>query len=159
MKKVVGFLALLFLVVGQLRAEQSELVPNPGLSPEQVVQYQMEALRRNDEPKPDAGIERSFRFSSPANRLATGPLEKFSGIVRSPAYAPMLNHLSSAISATRIEGNEAKIAVMVVTGTGRRVTYLFLLSKQGDGEFRDCWMTDAVMRLPEQETGSEAIII
>ena len=56
--------------------------PSPDLSPEDVVRIQVEALQRNDEPSPDAGIEAAFRFASPSNRRATGPLGRFSEMVR-----------------------------------------------------------------------------
>ena len=41
-------------------AQVADLTPGPQLSPEQVVQYQINALQRNDQPRTDAGIERAF---------------------------------------------------------------------------------------------------
>jgi uncharacterized protein DUF4864 len=115
------------------------------MSPEQVVQFQIAALAHNDEPQTDAGIERAFRFASPSNKTATGPLEKFAQIVKSPAYSPMLNNVSSSIVGSDVEGNKARVAVKVFDTTGRQVTYVFVFSKQSEGEFSNCWMTDAVM--------------
>ena len=62
-------------------------VPKPELTPEQVVEIQVEALRKNDVPTPDAGIATTFRFASPGNRKVTGPLERFAPIVKAPATA------------------------------------------------------------------------
>ena len=125
------------------------------MTPEQVVQFQVTALQHNDDPQTDAGIERVFRFASPSNKTSTGPLEKFAQIVKSPAYSPMLNNVSSSIVGSDVEGDKAKVAVKVFGATGRPVTYIFVLSKQRDGEFSNCWMTDAVMPLDGGEDSSD----
>ena len=52
-----------------------DLVPDPALTPEQVVRIQLEALRNND--AGDRGIAVAFRFASPGNRQNTGPLPRF----------------------------------------------------------------------------------
>ena len=58
---------------GAASSQLADLVPRPELSPQQVVQYQVDALQQNDDPKSDAGIERAFRFASPSNKQVTGP--------------------------------------------------------------------------------------
>ena len=141
------------LVVG--KAQLAELTPRPELSPEQVVQFQVTALQRIDDPETDAGIERAFRFASPGNKAATGPIEKFAQMVKSPAYSPMLNSASSSIVGSDVEGDKAKVVIKVFTATGRQVTYVFVLSKQSEGEFSNCWMTDAVMPLDRGEDSSD----
>ena len=136
-------------------AQLSDLTPRPELSPEQVVQYQVTVLQHNDEPKSDTGIERAFRFASPSNKQATGPLEKFVQIVKSPAYSPMLNSVSSSIVGSEVNDDQAKIAVKIVATDGRQLTYVFLLSKQNEGEFNNCWMTDSVAPLENGEDSSD----
>jgi hypothetical protein len=136
-------------------AQLTDLVPRPELSPAEVVQYQIAALQQNDKPKSDAGIERAFRFASPSNKQLTGPLEHFVQIVKSPAYSPLLNSRSSAIVASELKDGQAKIAVKIVTADGRPLTYVFILSKQNEGEFHDCWMTDGVAPLNEAEDGAD----
>jgi len=133
----------------------ADLTPRPEITPEQVVQFQVTALQHNDDPQTDAGIERAFRFASPSNKTATGPLEKFAQIVKSPAYSPMLNNVSSSIVGSDVKGDKAKVAVKVFGATGRPVTYIFVLSKQSEGEFSNCWMTDAVMPLDGGEDSSD----
>jgi Domain of unknown function (DUF4864) len=136
-------------------AQLADLSPRPELSPEQVVQFQVTALQYNDNPQADAGIERAFRFASPSNKAATGPLEKFARMLKGPAYSPMINNVSSSIVGSNSQGDKAKVTVEVFTASGRRVTYVFLLSKQTEGEFANCWMTDAVMRLDEGDDSSD----
>jgi Domain of unknown function (DUF4864) len=137
--------------LGQL----AELEPRPELSPEEVVQYQVAALQRNDDPKSDAGIERAFRFASPSNQQATGPLEHFVQIVKGPAYSPLLNHRSSAIVGSEQKEDQAKIVVKIVAADGRQITYLFILSKQTDGDLQGCWMTDGVAPVKDAEDAAD----
>ena len=136
-------------------AQLTDLAPRPELSPEEVVQYQLAALQQNDEPKSDTGIERAFRFASPSNKEATGPLEHFVQIVKSPAYSPLLNSRSSAIVGSELKDDQAKIEVKIVAVDGRQLTYVFILSKQSEGEFHDCWMTDGVAPLKEAEDDAD----
>jgi len=136
-------------------AQLADLTPQPDLSPEQVVQYQVAALQRSDDPKSDAGIERAFRFASPNNKEATGPLENFARIVKSPAYSPLLNNRSSSIVGCEVKGDQAKVGVKIVAADGREWTYIFILSKQNQGDFINCWMTDGVVPLKKAEDGSD----
>jgi uncharacterized protein DUF4864 len=136
-------------------AQLTDLNPRPELSPEEVVQYQVAALQQNDDPKTDTGIERAFRFASPTNKQVTGPLEHFVQIVKSPVYAPLLNSRSSAIVGSDLKDDRATIAVKIVAVDGHQVTYVFILSKQHEGEFNDCWMTDGVAPLKEAEEGAD----
>src|SRR5580704_4426752 len=150
------FLLLVFACSSQVAlAQLSDLTPRPELTPEQVVQYQVTALQQNDDPKSDAGIERAFRFASPNNKEATGPLENFVRIVKSPAYSPLLNNRSSSIFGSEVKGDQAKVGVKIVAADGRELTYIFILSKQNQGDFINCWMTDGVAPLKEAEDGSD----
>ena len=159
-KRMAGKIAavsLLFLAwaPGSGLAQVADLTPRPELSPEQVVRYQADALQHNDEPKMDAGIERAFRFASPSNKAMTGPLEKFIRIVKGPAYSSMLNSVSSSIVGSEVKDDQARFAVHFVTADGRQVTYIFVLSKQNEGEFNNCWMTDGVAPLEQGEDGPD----
>jgi hypothetical protein len=133
----------------------ADLAPRPELSAEDVVQYQITALQHNDDPKSDAGIERAFRFASPSNKQMTGPLEHFIQIVKGPAYAPLLNNRSSMLVGSEQKDNQAKIAVKVIADDGRQVIYVFILSKQNEGDFHGCWMTDGVAPLKAAEDGAD----
>jgi hypothetical protein len=121
--------------------------PSPELSPRKVVQLQVEALGANDEPYEDAGIEAAFNFASPANKRATGPLERFRTLFDTPAYGPMIDHKGATYSAAQVEGRMAQMGVILTVEDDEQVGYLFQLSKQTDPPFEDCWMTDAVVRV------------
>ena len=131
---------------GEAMGAKSELRPRPAFPPERVVRIQIEALGDNDRPHPDAGIEITFRFASPANRKVTGPLPRFIEMVRNPAYRPMLNHRGARYGKLKLDGNHASQTVILKSRDDGRVGYLFQLSRQTEAPYKGCWMTDSVMR-------------
>jgi hypothetical protein len=118
-------------------------VPSPDRDPRQVVRIVVDALRENDTPEPDTGITITFRFASPANRAATGPLEWFILMVKSRRYVPFLMPNTAEYRPMVVRGSEARQAVRL-TVAGRIFDYLFVLSRQQNGECPGCWMTDGV---------------
>ncbi len=136
---------------GEATGAKSELRPRPAYPPEKVVRIQIEALGDNDRPHPDAGIEITFRFASPANKKVTGPLPRFIEMVHNAAYRPMLNHQGARYGKLKREGNHASQTVILKIGDGSRVGYLFQLSRQSEAPYKDCWMTDSVMRFEVRE--------
>jgi hypothetical protein len=118
--------------------------PDPSLGADAVVRIVMSALQQND--ANDNGIEITFRFASPGNKQITGPLDHFKQLVKSPGYAPMLGCKSVEYGKIRIEGDNAVQGVRIIDATGAALVYIFQLSKQANGEFKGCWMTDGVVR-------------
>jgi len=135
------------------KASKSDfLKPSPNYSPRYVVRIQLQALADNDHPYRNAGIEVAFRFASLANKIATGPLERFIQMVQNPVYRPMLNHQAAFYGELQVRGNQAAQVVILTTPNGERVGYFFTLSRQVGGPCHDCWMTDSVLRF---EVGEE----
>jgi Domain of unknown function (DUF4864) len=137
----------------------NDLSPKPELTPQQVVEYQLLVLQRNDQPTPDAGIEKAFRFASPANKESTGPISHFISMVHSAGYAPLLNAKESAVIRAQVEADQAKILTRVVSAGGSEMFYLFLLSRQSGGENTNCWMTDGVIGLQPEGDGQPKVEI
>ena len=104
---------------------------------------QLNAMKHNDQT--DKGIEITFRFASPKNKIQTGPLNRFIMLVKNPAYSPLLNHLGSTFLDLKINGNQAIQEVLITSAKGSLKGFRFFLSIQEDEEFKDCWMTDAVV--------------
>ena len=157
MSRKIVFVLIFWPIVAGF-AQVPELNPEPKLSPEEVVQYQVSALQHNDDPHPDAGIERTFRFASPSNKSQTGPLEHFVSIVKSVAYLPMINNLASSVVGSRIAGDHARVVIRITAEKGPDLSYLFVLTKQHDGALDNCWMTDSVVPIPQDETLSDEAI-
>ena len=117
--------------------------PNPELQANEIVSLQLMAMQQND--VSNHGIEITYRFASPQNKVQTGPLSRFIMLVKNPAYHPLLNHLDATFLNLKVEGNVAIQEVIITTSKGTRKGFRFLLSLQQGEQFKDCWMTDAVV--------------
>jgi len=121
--------------------------PDPSYGPERVVEIQLSALADNDEPVANAGIKTAYNFASPANRRATGPLDRFVRMVEGPRYAPMIDHAQAGTGPLERNGATASQRVTLTGPSGRTVTYEFGVSKH-DGSGAPpagCWLTDRVL--------------
>ena len=136
------------LLAPAVPAQPADVQPSPELTPSSVVRIQVEAMKRNDVPRRDAGIAVAFRFASPGNRRATGPLPRFTAMIRA-GYPGLLGFLRAEYGEPTVSGDRAVQAVTLVQRDGRRVTYGFALSKQSGGMCDGCWLTDAVVERPE----------
>ena len=119
----------------------ASLVPHPELTPDRVVQIQLEALCNND--ADDLGFEIAFRFASPANKANTGPLPRFIEILKNGPYALMLDFVMARYDPVEIRDDVGRQSV-TLSRNGTAVTYVFYLSRQSEGPCIGCWMTDAV---------------
>ena len=117
--------------------------PEPELKPNDVVRLQLLAMQQNDDS--DFGIEVTFRFASPANKKQTGPLKRFTRLVRNLSYRPLLNHINATFLELTVEEDFAVQDVIITTSNGKRIGYRFLLSIQKGLLYPDCWMTDSVI--------------
>ena len=117
--------------------------PNPNLKADEIVMIQLEAMKQNDQT--NKGIEITFRFASPKNKIQTGPLSRFITLVKNPAYKHLLNHLGATFLDLQIDGNQAIQEVIINTAKGSLKGFRFYLSRQIDFKYKGCWMTDAVI--------------
>jgi len=60
--------------------------PDIKIDPYQVVIIQLNSLKNNDKPIIDSGIEQTWEFAHPDNKINTGPLEKFKKMIKGDAY-------------------------------------------------------------------------
>ena len=139
-------------VDGDLRFDPVLPTPNAEYEPQDVVRIVIEALSHNDAPWADAGIETTFGFASPANRVNTGPLEKFVRMVKGHPYGTMVDHVASEFSEVRFMNGSAVQLVYLLGRDGRGVVYAFRLSRQAEGRYQGMWMTDAVWPVATAET-------
>lgn len=127
--------------------------PNPELLPDEVIKIQIEALQFND--SKDRGIEITYRFASPGNKRFTGPLPRFTQMLRNPLYRSMLNHRSATYEPIFIDGPQARQLVTLVDLEGNSIVYLFSLSKQSEPSCPGCWMTDSVGVIAVKRTNNQ----
>jgi len=130
--------------IAEIPAQVELPQPTIGQLPGDVVRIVIEALAQNDNPFANAGIATTFAFASPANKVNTGPLLKFTQMVRTPAYGIMIDHVEHEFSEVVLMGVQAYQMVKVRALNGAEAVFAFRLSQQQDGEFDGMWMTDAV---------------
>jgi len=151
-RMIPGLFALLALLPGSMAAADEKKLgigPDPALSPAAVVQLQLAALANVDKPVRDAGFAIVFALASPGNRSQTGPLAHFAALIRE-TYPAMLNHRGSTLAPLISEGRQAIQGVELIDRSGVVHRYVFTLSKQPDGPYKDCWLTDGVVQAPEE---------
>jgi hypothetical protein len=127
--------------------DEKEPSPDPRYTPQDVVRIQLEALQRGD-------IETTFRFASPANREQTGPIERFSQMINSPPYSPMIGSMSIEYAPLEEGKSGALQRVTLIGKGGEEIVYVFYLSKQTVSPYVNCWMTDAVFIESWKERGA-----
>ena len=120
--------------------------PNPELTPDQVVKIQLEGLQNNDLTDDNLGIRICFNFASPGNRIITGPIDNFIKLVKTSAYRPLIGFERAEFSMVTIKGRSAQQAVRIIHTNGETAIFAFVLSKQDEAPYQDCWMTDAVIQ-------------
>ena len=65
--------------------------PNSNLKPFEVLMIQLNSLKNNNSPYKDAGIEQTWEFAHPNNKVMTGPLDKFKKMIYSEGYKILIN--------------------------------------------------------------------
>lgn len=153
MKRITVLLTFVLVLLGCATTSEleeiSEASPTPELSPREVVELQLRAFRANDEA--DQGIGIAFRFASPRNRRATGPVGRFAQMMKGPLYRPMLVYDELILGETVVRGRVA-LQRVVLEVEDRRVSYDFYLVLQEGGTYDQCWMTEAVSVVPNQQS-------
>lgn len=141
---LVSLAGLLLMMNATLALSAVEVAPRPALTPKQVVQAQLDALKAVDQPIKDAGFATVFRFASPENREQTGPLPRFAKMIRD-GFGEMLNHKSSRLLTPVQQQDQLLQPVEVVSLAGRTYRYVFLLRRIDSANCIACWMTDGVI--------------
>lgn len=119
--------------------------PNPDLTPDQVVKLQLEGLQNNDLTDDNQGIRICYRFASPGNQVIAGPVENFIKLVKNPIYKSLIGFERAEFGLMTIKGRTAQQAVRLIHTNGISAVYVWILSKQDEPPYRNCWMSDAVI--------------
>lgn len=148
--QLAAFLMLLNAPLANAQEAAVAAQPNPRLSPREVVQLQLNALQRVDHPTKDAGFAIVFRFTSPENREQTGPLPRFSAMIRN-GFGELINFKAARLLTPVQQDGRVLQPVELTTLAGRTFRYVFVLRRQEQAPYKDCWMTDGV--IPQEPTG------
>ena len=119
--------------------------PTPEINPEDVVKIQLSSLMNNNDPYKNAGIEQTWEFAHPSNRVFTGPIQRFTQMMYAPSYAVMLDHKKHDILEVKIDNDIAYFFIELTANDGKMFGFKWTLEKvEEEGVFKDCWMTIAV---------------
>tara|TARA_B100001027_G_scaffold750_1_gene470 strand:- start:5 stop:463 length:459 start_codon:yes stop_codon:yes gene_type:complete len=142
MYKIILYLFLLILS-NNLYADM--IKPDPSISPKEVISIQLIALQNNDLPFNDAGIEQTWEFAHPNNRVFTGPLDNFIRMLKNPSYVMMIDHLEHKIITVQEQEMNSYYFVELIDSNGKKFGFEWTVEKVNqNGEFKDCWMTVGV---------------
>lgn len=144
--KTTGLLILPHLVwLSLIIGCSSSTLPDPSLSPYDVVIIQLKALQQNDVPEQNHGISVAWRFASPNNRETTGPLERFVIMAHNENYRPLLNSRRYEVRVHFQEESKAEFFVLLEDKDGFIHSFMMGLSVQKQQPYEGCWMIDAII--------------
>ena len=140
---------ILFLIILLLaKSAHTELLkPSPNLEPQEVISIQLNALKDNNNPYKNSGIEQTWEFAHPSNRIFTGPLSKFKNMMYSPSYIIMLEHLKHNIILVSEQANVSYFFIELTDKMGNEYGFQWTIEKVTiKGKFKECWMTSGVSK-------------
>ena len=141
MKNTIILVILLFF--SKISYADNLVKPSPDINPIDVVEVQLFALQSNDES--DFGIRQTWEFAHPRNKMATGPLPRFTSMIKTPAYSILLNNLKFETREIFNDGKTAGIAVRIEAKDNKAYTYMWTLEKiTEEGPLKGIWMTSGV---------------
>ena len=141
MKNIIVLSILLFF--SKISFPDNLVKPSPDINPIDVVEVQLFALQSNDES--DFGIRQTWEFAHPRNKMATGPLPRFTSMIKTPAYSILLNNLKFETKEIFNDGKTAGIAVRIEAKDNKAYTYMWTLEKIiEEGPLNGNWMTSGV---------------
>ena len=138
------FLFLLLLIITDVSFAEL-LKPDSKFKPKEVISIQLLALKKNNHPYENAGIEQTWEFAHPSNRIFTGPLEKFITMMYSPSYSIMLGHKDHKIIPFKQNNTAVFFLVELEDQGGDLYRFQWIVEKVTiKGKFENCWMTTGV---------------
>jgi len=137
------FIVLFFISSG---IASSEIIkPSTNIKPVQVIEIQLEGLKKNDFPNKDQGIEQTWEFAHPSNQRFTGPLNRFKEMIKGNSYNMLLNHISHEIIEIYSDDKKAVYEVTILDLNKTYFKFRWQVEKFLDkGPLKNCWLTTVV---------------
>ena len=143
MKILFKIIALSFLLLSNSYADL--IKPNSKLKPFDVLMIQLDSLKNNNIPYKDAGIEQTWEFAHPNNKVVTGPLNKFKQMIYSEKYKILISHENSEITILEETKDMSVYKVTVLTKNKKKYYYIWQVERVLiEGDLKNCWMTTRV---------------
>ena len=143
MKILLKFIVLFFIFINLSKADL--IKPNITLKPLDVLTIQLNSLQNNDYPYKDAGIEQTWEFAHPNNKIMTGPLKKFKQMIYSKSYEMLIEHENNEIVVLDETNNRSVYKVYILSKDKKKYYYIWQIEKVlKNGNLENCWMTTSV---------------
>ena len=140
---IFSFFLIIFLNPSISKADLLE--PNINIGPYDVVKIQLTGLQNNDKLSDDFGIKQTWNFAHPNNKKYTGPLDKFTKMIKGDAYQMLINHLEHTINPLGNSDKWAQYEVVILDKNKIYHKFSWQVEKyEGEGPLNDCWLTTMV---------------
>ena len=139
------FFLIIFFVfsANELFAEVRK--PSPKIKPREVIEIQLNALMKNDNPNKDSGIIQTWYFAHPNNQRVTGPIERFKNMIKTDSYSMLLNHKNFEIEEVYKSKGVSTFEVTIMDKDKKYYKFKWQVEKyEIDGSLKNCWLTTAV---------------
>ena len=137
------YIILFFLISLNVNAEM--IKPNPSISAKDVILIQLKALQTNNLPFEDAGIEQTWEFAHPNNKIFTGPIDRFKEMIKGESYKMLINHTNHEIKEIYLNDELAIFEVTVMDNDKKYFKFKWQVEKYLDvGPLENCWLTTVV---------------
>ena len=132
-----------FLKISFLEAEIVK--PNSDIKPVQVVKIQLKGLMKNDLPYKDQGIEQTWEFAHPNNKIFTGPINRFKEMIKGESYKMLIDHANHEIKEIYLNDDLAIFEVTVMDNDKKYFKFKWQVERYlNNGPLKNCWLTTLV---------------
>ena len=128
MKIIFKIILFFFLFTNICNAEL--IKPNINLKPFDVLMIQLNSLKNNNSPYKDAGIEQTWEFAHPNNKIFTGPLERFKKMIYSDNYKILISHENTKAIVLKESPTKLVFKVHVLSKDKKKIL-LYLANRKG----------------------------
>ena len=136
---------IIFFLIDFSVASSEIIKPNVDIKPSQVIEIQLQGLKKNDIPNKDQGIEQTWEFAHPSNQRFTGPLSRFKEMIKGDSYNMLLNHISHKIIEIYSDEKKAVYEVIILDSNKKYFKFRWEVEKFLDnGPLKNCWLTTVV---------------
>jgi len=118
--------------------------PSESLTAYDVVKIQLNALKNNNNPNKNAGIEQTWIFAHPENKKFTGPYKRFEKMLLGAQYNYLLNHASHRIKLIMNSDDTYVYNIELISKEKKMYFYEWHLEKSTTKECSNCWFTTIV---------------
>ena len=140
---IFSFFLIVFLSASISKADLLE--PNINIGPYDVVKIQLTGLQNNDKLSDDFGIKQTWNFAHPNNKKYTGPLDKFTKMIKGDSYQMLIDHLEHTINPLGNSDKWAQYEVVILDKNKIYHKFNWQVEKyEGEGPLNDCWLTTMV---------------